>query len=144
MVARHSPKIVFKHPFDEAAAYEAGARGYLGYAAVEMSDGTRSPVVFYDPVRLQQDLEVEANEGRAFIAEPGMIVIPEVTLGRMQDAIDRLFHSGFFDALSGEPEQRRERRLETGREEVSDKGTGNGPAAPRSHPASLSNPRPPL
>jgi hypothetical protein len=144
MVALHPPKLVFQHPFDEAAAYEAEVRGYLGYAAVELSDGTRYPVVFYDPVRLQQDLEVEAGEGRAFIAEPGMIVIPEVTLGRMQDAIERLFQNGFFDSLRSEPEQGRKRRPETGREAVPDEGTGNGAAAPLSHPASLSNPRPPL
>jgi hypothetical protein len=144
MVTRHSPKLVFKHPFDEAAAYEAEARGYLAYAAVELSDGTRYPVVFYDPIRLQQDLEVEAGEGRAFIAEPGMIVIPEVTPGRMQDAIDRLFRNGFFDALRSEAEQGRERRPETGREEVPDEGTGNGSTTPLSHPASLSNPVPPL
>ena len=144
MVAPHSPKLVFKHPFDAAAAYDAEARGYLGYAAVELSDGTRYPVAFYDPVRLQQDLEVEASEGRAFIAEPGMIVIPEVTLGRMQDAINRLFQNGFFDALKGEPEQGQERRPETGRKEVSDEGTENGATAPLSHPASLSNPRPQL
>jgi hypothetical protein len=144
MVAVQSAKLVFKHPFDEAAAYEAEARGYLGYAAVELSDGTRYPVVFYDPVRLQQDLEVEAGEGRAFIAEPGMIVIPEVTPGRMRDAIERLFQNGFFDALRSEPEQGRESPPETGREEVPDEGTGNGAAAPLPHPASLSNPLPPL
>ncbi len=144
MVALHSPKLVFKRPFDEAAAYEAEARGYLAYAAVELNDGTRYPVVFYDPVRLQQDLEVEAGEGRAFIAEPGMIVIPEVTLDRMQDAIGRLFQCGFFDVLRSEPEQGRERRPGTGREEVSDEGTGNGTATPLSHPTSLSNPVPPL
>ncbi len=73
-----------------------------------------------------------------------MIVIPEVTLGRMQDAIDRLFQDGFFDALRSEPEQGRERRPETGREDVSDEGTGNGSATPLSHPASLSHPVPPL
>jgi hypothetical protein len=144
MVALHSPKLVFKHPFDEAAVDEAEAQGYLGYAAVELSDGTRNPVVFYDPVRLQQDLEVEAGEGRAFIAEPGMIVIPEVTPGRMQDAIERLFHNGFFDAPRSEPERGRERRPEAGREAVSDQGTGNGSATPLSHPASLSHPLPPL
>ena len=76
MAAVHFPRLVFKYPFDEAAAYDAGARGYLAYSSVELGNGTRYPVVFYDPIRLQQDLEVEAREGRAFIAEPGMIVVP--------------------------------------------------------------------
>jgi hypothetical protein len=108
MAAVRFPRLVFKYPFDEATARDAEARGYLAYAAVELNNGKRYPVVFYDPVRLQQDLEVEASEGRAFIAEPGMIVVPEVTLARMQDAIERLFQNGFFDSLRSEPEQGRE------------------------------------
>ena len=144
MVALHSPKLVFKYPFGEAAAYEADARGYLPYAVVELSDGTRYPVVFYDPVRLQQDLGAEAGEGRAFIAEPGMIVIPEVTLGRMQDAVERLFLDGFFDARRSEPGPGRERRPEAGRNDVPDEGTGNGAASRLAHPPSLANPSPPV
>ena len=37
-----------------------------------------------------------------FIAEPAMIVVPEVTLARMQDAIERLFQNGFCDSLRSE------------------------------------------
>jgi hypothetical protein len=93
------PKLVFRHPFDAMAAHDAEVRGYLGYAAVELKDGKRYPVVFYDPIRLQQDLEVETGEGRAFIAEPGMIVIPVVTLVRMQEAVLRLCQIGFFNSF---------------------------------------------
>ena len=93
------PRILFKYPFDAMAAHDAEARGYLGYAAVELRGGKRYPVVFYDPTRLQQDLEVETGEGRAFIAEPGMIVVPEVTLSRMESAVPCLYRSGFFDSL---------------------------------------------
>lgn len=93
------PKIVFRYPFDALAAHDAEARGYIGYATVELRDGRRYPVVFYDPSRLQQDLEVETGEGRAFIAEPGMIVVPEVTLVRMQDAVLHLYQNGFFNSL---------------------------------------------
>jgi hypothetical protein len=137
MVAVRFPRLVFKYPFDEAAAHEAEARGYLAYAAVELNDRTRYPVVFYDPVRLQQDLEVEVGEGRAFIAEPGMIVIPEVTLARMQAAIERLSQDGFFDSLRSEPEQGRESGLDARKGRISDGGTENGPAASSSHPAPL-------
>ena len=120
MVAIHFPKLVFRYPFDEAAAYDAEARGYLAYASVELSDGNRYPVVFYDPVRLQQDLEVEMSQGRAFIADPGMIVVPEVTMARMQDAVERLFQMGFFDSLKGEPTQGQESCKPTGTGEVQD------------------------
>jgi hypothetical protein len=134
MAAAHFPRLVFKYPFDEAAAYDAEARGYLAYAAVELSDGTRYPVVFCDPVRLQQDLEVEAGEGRAFIAEPGMIMVPEVTLARMKGAIERLFQSGFFDSLKSESGPGRETGQGVWEVEGPNGGTSNGAAASFSHP----------
>jgi hypothetical protein len=133
MVAVQSPRLVFRYPFDEAAAHDAEARGYLAYAAVELSDGIRYPVVFYDPVRLQQDLEVEVGEGRAFIAEPGMIVVPEVTLARMQETVERLFQMGFFDSLKGEPSPEQDKCPQAGTGEVQGgridaiPGTGPGP-----------------
>jgi hypothetical protein len=129
------PRLAFKYPFDEAAASDAEARGYLSYAFVESSNGTRYPVVFYDPVRLQQDLEVEASDGRPFIAEPGMIVVPEVTLARMQEAVERLFQAGFFDALRGEPEPARQPGRGPGEGDVPDGSIGNGTVANPSHPA---------
>src|SRR5689334_21811508 len=100
------PKLIFEFPFDEAAAYDALARGYLSHASVEFEDGSRCPVVFYDPVRLQQDLEVESAAGRSFISEPGMIVIPEVTHGLMSSSIARLFAQGHFEAFARVPRSR--------------------------------------
>jgi hypothetical protein len=137
MMAGHFPRLVFKYPFDEAAAYDAEARGYLSYASVELGNGARYPVVFYDPVRLQQDLEVEVGEGRAFIAEPGLIIVPEVTLARMQAAVERLSQTGFFEALRGEPEQGQGSGEETGEGIVPEGGPGNGAVASPSHPAPL-------
>ncbi len=127
-------------------------RGYLAYSSVEIGNGARYPVVFYDPIRLQQDLEVEAGDGRAFIAEPGMIVVPEVTLDRMQAAIERLFQDGFFDSLRSLPDRGREASREAGEGELSGEPTGNGAAdgpgngaiARSSPPASPSNHTEPL
>jgi hypothetical protein len=126
MAAVHFPRLVFKYPFDEAAAYEAEARGYLAYAAVELSDGMRYPVVFYDPVRLRQDLDVEVSEGRAFIAEPGMIVVPEVNVARMQDAVERLSQTGFFQSLRAEPAQGGETSQQPPNAQAPVGATGNG------------------
>ncbi len=137
MMAGHFPRLVFKYPFDEAAAYDAEARGYLAYASVELSDGTRYPVVFYDPVRLQQDLEVEVGEGRAFIAEPGLIIVPEVTLARMQAAVEHLSRIGFFEAARGEPEQARRPGRDAEEGVVPEGGPGIGAVAIPTHPAPL-------
>ena len=92
-------KLVFLHPFDELAAHEARDRGYLSYVSVELEDGSRYPVVFYDPVRLRQDLEEVTKLGHPCVADPGMIVIPEVTMEHMSKAIAILAEEGFFSDL---------------------------------------------
>lgn len=93
------PKLTFKYPFGDREAYEAEARGYLGYAVVELEDSSKIPVVFYDPIRLQQDLLEEAALGNPFIAEPGMIVIESITIANMEYAIKKLFMQGFFESF---------------------------------------------
>ncbi len=90
------PTLVFAYDFDEQAAQQAEARGYLSHAHVELPDGSRYPVVFYDLVRLGQDLEEEVVSGKAFIADPGMVVVPDVTLDNMERAISNLYREGFF------------------------------------------------
>jgi hypothetical protein len=91
--------LVFQSPFDDRAQFEAKARGYLSHVLVEMSDGRRYPVVFYDCVRLAQDLEAEVAEGRACVADAGMIVLPEVSLEHMRAAVQQLVGEGFFERL---------------------------------------------
>lgn len=56
-------------------------------------------VVFYDPIRLSQDLEEEVKLGNGFIGEPGLIVIPEVTWEHMESAVCRLFDEGYFESF---------------------------------------------
>jgi hypothetical protein len=90
------PMLIFDTPFDERAQMEAKARGYLSNTYVQQSDGSRFPVVFYDCVRLAQDLEYEVSVGRMCVADIGMIVLPEVTLDKMRIAVSRLTAEGYF------------------------------------------------
>jgi hypothetical protein len=69
-------------------------------ATVELADGARYPLFFYDPVRLRQDLEADASQGRPYVAEPGMIVIPEVTRGAIRAAVGQLIQTGFFQQFT--------------------------------------------
>ncbi len=91
--------IVFLREFGELEALDARDRGYLSHVLVETDDSSMFPVSFYDPVRLQQDLEEECRQGRAFIAEAGMIVIPEITIEAMEAAARQLCADGFFRHL---------------------------------------------
>ena len=86
----------FDYPFDDRTAEEAADRGYWGHCHVELQDGTKHPIVFYDAVRLAQDLEEEASQGRPFLAERGMVVLQDVTRQNMEAAVEQLAKEGFF------------------------------------------------
>ena len=90
--------LVFEFEFDEKTAFEAEARGYWGHSKVRLEDGSLCPVVFYDPVRLAQDLEEESLQGRPFLAEKGLIVVKDVTLANMRRAVEELNKEGFFES----------------------------------------------
>ncbi len=75
-----SVRLVFESGFGERDADEAKARGW-------------------DAVRLSQDLAEEADHGTAFIAEPGMIVVTEVTQEKMLAAVNELYLGGYFARL---------------------------------------------
>ncbi len=91
--------LLFDYDFDERAQYQAHARGYLSHVRVQLTDGRRYSVIFYDHVRLGQDLEEEVKLGNGFVADPGMIVLDELTLGKMQRTVNRLELEKFFDGL---------------------------------------------
>lgn len=92
-------RVVFPDWYDELAEVEAEHKGWLQGVEVELGDGSRYPVHFYDPVRLAQDLEEEAKWDRPFVAEPGMVVIPIVTRAAISQAVEQLATSGFFNHL---------------------------------------------
>ena len=97
MVKHRFPRLLFDFPFDEQTAFEAEARGYWGHSRVELNDGTVHPVVFYDPIRLSQDLQEEMARARPFIAEKGMIIVNAVTLENMEKAVEAMAQEGFFE-----------------------------------------------
>ena len=61
---------------------------------VVLPDFSKYKVCFYDSVRLGQDLKDEN-----YIAEPGLIIINEVTKANMEYAIYELWLDGFFDEI---------------------------------------------
>jgi hypothetical protein len=99
MIARKKPRLVFDGPFDDREAAECKARGYRSHVWAELASGERYSIVFYDAVRLAQDLADEAEAGNPCIAEPGLIVLEELTEDNMQAAIERLADEGYFASL---------------------------------------------
>lgn len=91
------PKLMFELPFGERDAFEAESKGFLGDARAQYSDGSCIPLTFYTTTRIAQDLQEEARWGRPYIAEPGLIVVENVTLEQMETAVAELHKEGFFD-----------------------------------------------
>ncbi len=100
MATQSYPRVVFVEDFDERCQIEMTDRGYCSGAVVEAEDGSRYPVFFMHPVRLQQELQAY-NEtlGERWFAEPGLIIVDEVTLEVMQQAVHHLWNKGYFRHL---------------------------------------------
>lgn len=73
---------------------EIKMKGYCSDVIITLPDYSKFKVCFYDPIRLVQDLEEEI-----YIAEPGLIIIQEVSLKNMEKAIHELWLGGYFDGL---------------------------------------------
>jgi hypothetical protein len=96
---RITPTLRFTREFSDQELFEAQSRGYLSHVMARLGENRLYPLFFYDPVRLQQDLEESSKQGRLFVADPGMIVVPEITLEVIKEAVEQLCREGFFDHL---------------------------------------------
>lgn len=94
----HPPEIILPEGFDARWEDEMTVKGFLNGVIVR-SRGLRYPVYFIDPIRLQQDLAAETEMGCPYFTEPGLIVLPEVTLRAVETAVERLWGEGYFDTL---------------------------------------------
>ena len=93
----------FPEGYDDRLAFETPSKGYLRDVMVQLEDGTRYKLFFIDPVRLEQDLQAEVAEGREYYAEPGMVVLLEVTTEAIHKSISGLLREGFFHSLKPLP-----------------------------------------
>jgi len=91
--------ISFPEGYDDRAEFETPSKGYLRGVVVNFEDGSNYKLFFIDPIRLQQDLEADVANGREYYAEPGMIILPEVTAQTIRKAVSGLWREGFFQWL---------------------------------------------
>jgi hypothetical protein len=100
-VATHDQlTLLFTEDFDERMAFDIEQKGWCGIALVQLPNGARFKLFFYDPVRLAQDLENGLARGAVCIAEPGLVVVPRVTREYMQKAVNQLFENGYFNNVA--------------------------------------------
>lgn len=93
------PKLTFKYGWDDRDEEETPMKGYRSDGIVHSLEGEMYPVYFIDPIRLQQDLEAETESGSPFLAEPGLIILPEVTREAMENAVRQLWEQGYFQSI---------------------------------------------
>ena len=92
-----SLKIEYPIKWDEKDIWERPAKGWLDNVKVTTVSGLEHTLIFYDPVRLSQDLEEEVKMGKAGIIEKGLFVIKEVTKENIEKAILQAEQEGYFD-----------------------------------------------
>lgn len=91
--------IIFPEWYDARCEQETLLKGYLSDVEVRLEDGSRYKLYFTDPIRLQQTLEDDAVSGRVYYAEPGLIVLPEVTTEAIRQAVSGLLRDEYFRHL---------------------------------------------
>lgn len=92
-------QIVLPAEFDARAEYEAEQRGLLDYVKVRFEAGATYSVCFFTPSRIAVGLDFIREGGEACMADPGMIVVPTVTRGEMEKAVQYLTSSNYFRRL---------------------------------------------
>jgi hypothetical protein len=93
------PKVIFPEGFDERSKDEMSMRGYLSHALIELEDGQCYPIFFMDPIRLQQELDLDIKNGNPCLAEPGLVILSSVTVENIEAAVSYLWKDGFFSHL---------------------------------------------
>jgi len=92
------PIIRFPEGFKERMEMEMTSRGYLSSVMVQLGE-EQYRLFFYDPTRMQQDLEEETKLGRCYLAEPNLVLLPEITTENIEKAILGLCQNGYFQHL---------------------------------------------
>jgi hypothetical protein len=93
-------KLVF--PGEEFAreVEEGMDRGYLPRVLVEVCGSALYPVTFFSIEELHANFACDPKKFPfPFIAATGMIVLPNITLERMQIAVEWLYENGYFEYM---------------------------------------------
>jgi len=91
--------ILFPEDFDERAEHEMRLKGWFGGVVVELQNGSRFELTFFDPVRMHQELSHSAQTGNPYFAEPNLVILPEVTSESIHKAVEGLVRDKFFEHL---------------------------------------------
>lgn len=93
------PRLILPDWFDDRCEYETPLRGVLEHAEVELENGNRYQSYFITPTRLRQELEELIKWDKPYYAEVGIIILPEVTIEKVREALKMVEKEGFFEKM---------------------------------------------
>ena len=94
---RPSVKLLFLAENFQREVDDALERGVLSHVLVEVGGVDLYPVYFYSIDEVQGYFTARSGHSPCeFVAETGMIILPQITLERMEKAVQRLFDDGYF------------------------------------------------
>jgi len=88
--------VKFPTGFCAVDEWEMERKGFV-YAFLEFQDGRRYPVMFINPVRLQQDVEDTLKSGLNYYFEQGLVVVSDVTMSVIKSVLPSLIRNGFLE-----------------------------------------------
>jgi len=91
------PRLVVAHDVDER---DVAPHGYRGDVVVKFADGESFLVYFYEPDAIREELDGRSRSGFGrYVAEPGLVVIPEICVTGMKSSVLELIEVGYFTHL---------------------------------------------
>ncbi len=96
--------VIFPEWYDDRGEWEAEAKGWLQGVQVRFANGMLQSLFFYDPIRLAQDIEMEASTTgeTPFIACPGLVVVPKITRQSILNAVEKLVAESYLPICKSE------------------------------------------
>lgn len=87
-------RLVLSSDWSERDALEVRSKGWF-QANVLLPDNRQVTVSFFDPARLTQEIGDALSNGQAYFAEINLVVVPEVTLEAINDALVSMSKSDY-------------------------------------------------
>ena len=92
------PRLVFIHELDNG--YGIAPQGYRSDVTLELQKGVAFPVAFYEAAAVCEELQARSKHGfGAFVAEPGLVIVPKITAENMKTVAKELVETGYFKQL---------------------------------------------
>ncbi len=90
-----TPVINFKNDFLDGDEHEMKLRGYRNDVIVLLPDGKAYELSFFNPSRIAQEV---GQVG--YVIEKNLIVIEDITIGKIKDVVNKMWNDGFFSDVS--------------------------------------------